>query len=183
MTSSPDDQEPTRDPGPTERPGDARGYTVTYWGTVAADWIDANEHMNVSWYDSLFDIAEMRFFDAFGIDDAYIHRTGLSFFRLERFVLYERELLVGDTVEARSRVLWSDFRRVHHFHELWNIEKGYRAALVDAISIHVDLGKRKSARIEMPEIRQPLETLLAEHTARPFPEGVLTREAGRRLQP
>lgn len=157
-----------------------RGYRVSFAGEVAPAWIDANDHMNVSWYDTVFDKAEQRFFEAFGIDDDFIRRTRKSFFRLERLVRYERELLLGDQVEARSRVIWSDFRRIHHFHELWNTGQGYRAAVADAISIHVDLAIRRSTPIEMPEVREPLEQLLAECSAFPRPEGVLHRISGRR---
>lgn len=158
------------------------GYRVSFVGTVAPEWIDANDHMNVSFYDAVFDMAEQRFFEEFAIEDDFIRRTRMSFFRLERLVRYDRELLRGDRLEARSRVIWSDFRRVHHFHELWNVDQGYRAAIVDAISIHVDLRARKSAPIELPEVREPLELLLAEYNASPRPEGILPRIDGRRPQ-
>ncbi len=155
---------------------------ITYQGRVGKDWIDANDHMNVSWYDRVFDAAEKRFFEVFGIDDHYIQRTGLSFFRLERLVRYERELQLDDRLEARSHVVWTDFRRVHHFHELRNVGENFRAAWVDAVSIHVDLSLRKSVPISLPEVKTPLEQHFRDHSALRLPEGVPSRKEGRRLR-
>lgn len=158
------------------------GFSLSFRGAVVPEWIDINDHMNVSWYDRLFDRAERTFFEEFGIGDAYILRTGLSVFRLERLVVYERELRLGDRVEVRSRVLWTDMRRVHHFHELWNMDAGYRAAISDAVSIHVDLNLRKSTAMELPDVVQPLRRLLSDHAAAPPPPGVLARQDGRRVR-
>lgn len=155
-------------------------FCTTFHGQVAPGWIDVNGHMNVSWYDRLFDDAEERLFCEFGIGEPYILRTGLSVFRLERVVVYRRELMQGDRLEMRSRVLWSDLRRVHHFHELWNSGAGYRAAHADVVSIHVDLAVRKSTPATLPEVIDPLRRLLAAHRAAPLPEGVVPRIDGRR---
>ena len=164
-------------------PASAQGPSVTFRGRVGPEWIDANRHMNVSAYDRVFDAAEKAFFEEFGVGDAYIRRTGLTCFRLEKHVRYERELLEGDPLEVRSRVAWTDFRRIHHFHELWNVEAGYRAAFADSLSIHVDLGRRKSAIVELPEIRRPLERLANAHAALPSPAGMAPRVNGRRVGP
>ena len=161
---------------PAERPEPL----ISYRGRVAPNWVDVNRHMNVSWYDRVFDMAEHTLFEAFGIEDGYIARTRLSIFRLERLVRYERELLEADAIEVASRVVWTDFRRVHHFHELRNVAKGYRAASVDALSIHVDLRLRKSAPMSLPETTIPLARLAREHALLPQAEGVLARINGRR---
>lgn len=158
----------------------AAPFSITFRGPVEADWIDVNQHMSAGFYDQLFDRSEMALFTEFGIADPYILRTGLSYYRLERLVVYARELMQGDPLEVRSRVLWTDLRRVHHFHELWNRAAGYRAAYADVISIHVDLRTRKSAVATLPEVTEPLRRLCAAHTAHPLPEGVLQRVNGRR---
>lgn len=155
-------------------------FSISFRGRVEPEWIDINGHMNVSWYDRLFDVAEKTCFETFGIGDNYIQRTGFSFFRLERFLVYEREALLDAAVEIRSRLLWTDMRRVHHFHELWNATGNYRAAHVDAISIHVDLNTRRSAPITLSEVSEPLRRLTAEQALGAFPVGVLRRVDGRR---
>ncbi len=149
--------------------------STTYRGVVIPEWIDANRHMNVSAYDGVFDAAERSFFDEFGLGNPYIARTGLSCFRLERCVRYERELVEGDAVEVRSRIAWTDFRKIHHFHELWNLGLGRRAAFADVLSIHVDLRSRSSVSIEYPEIRMPLVRLAEAHALLPTPSGMIHR--------
>lgn len=158
-------------------------FSVTMRGQVESDWIDVNGHMSAGYFDRLFDRAEESLFTEFGIADPYILRTGLSYYRLERIVIYARELMQGDPLEVRSRVLWTDLRRVHHFHELWNTAAGYRAAYCDGISIHVDLTTRKSAVATLPEVTEPLLRLRAAHSTPPLPEGVVHRVNGRRVGP
>jgi acyl-CoA thioester hydrolase len=153
--------------------------SLSFKDAVGADWIDANGHMNVSWYDKVFDAAEKRFFEEFAINDELIGRTGTSFFRLEKFVRYEREILSGDAVEVHSRIIWTDFKRLHHFHELVNVSRGIRAAYADALSIHVDLNTRKGAEIMLPEVRVPFERLTTAQAELTRPRGVLARRRGR----
>ncbi|MCB1462849.1 MAG: thioesterase family protein [Nitratireductor sp.] len=153
---------------------------VSFRGEVGPDWLDANEHMNVSWYDRVFDEAEMRFFVEFGIEENSIRETGLTFFRLEKLVGYERENMSGDAIEVRSRVIWTDFRRVHHFHEMWNLTRQYRAAHVDAVSIHVDLRTRKSVEMTSPQARAVIARCVAAHAGEPPVAGILHRIEGRR---
>ncbi|WP_281985019.1 acyl-CoA thioesterase [Thalassorhabdomicrobium marinisediminis] len=146
-----------------------RDYSVSFRGSVLDSWIDVNGHMNVAWYDHVFDTAESLFFEEFAIDDAYIRRTGFSFFRIERLVRYAHEVLPADPIEVRSRVLWSNLQRVHHVHELWVPGRSERCAISDAVSIHVDLSTRRPVAIDLPEVVDPLRNLLAAHTAAPPP--------------
>ncbi|WP_116597420.1 thioesterase family protein [Primorskyibacter marinus] len=160
-------------------PRAGRDYFVSFRGSVADSWIDVNGHMNVSWYDHVFDTSESLFFEEFAIDDAYIQRTGFSFFRIERLVRYENEVLPAAPIEVRSRVLWSDMRRVHHVHELWVPGKTDRCAISDAVSIHVDLRTRRPAVMELPEVVHPFRRLLKAHSAAPPPAGLPKRINGR----
>ncbi|MGJ4859887.1 thioesterase family protein [Labrys sp. La1] len=152
--------------------GDPRPY-VSFRGAVEPHWLDVNRHMNVSWYDGVFDSAESDLFDVFGIRDAYIRRTNYSIFRLEKTVRYERELMLGGRLEVRSLVLWTDLKRIHHFHELWNVDQDYRAATAEGVSIHVDLRLRKAAKILDAEVTAPLIRLAAEHGRLARPKGVV----------
>lgn len=149
---------------------------ISFRGSVEPRWLDVNQHMNVSWYDRVFDIAETELFKVFGIHDDYIRGTSYSFFRLEKSVRYERELMPNAKLEARSTVLWTDLKRVHHFHELWNVDQDYRAATVEGLSIHVDLRVRKAAKIVVPDVADRLSALATEHAHLPWPKGVLRRD-------
>jgi acyl-CoA thioester hydrolase len=145
----------------------AGGPFVGFEGAVQPAWLDANDHMNVAWYDHVFDIAESALFAAFAIDDGYIRANGRTMFRLEKRVRYERELRGGDRLRVEGRIVGTDERLVKHFHELLNLTTGVRAATAEYVSIHVDLAKRKSARITDPIVLTPLRALAARHAALP----------------
>lgn len=140
---------------------------IGFEGEVEAAWLDVNDHMNVAWYDYVFDIAESALFAAFSIDDDYIRANGRTMFRLEKRIRYERELVRGNSIKVESRIVSTDERLVKHFHELLNLSTGVRAATADYVSIHVDLGKRKPARIIDPVVLEPLRTLAERHASLP----------------
>jgi acyl-CoA thioester hydrolase len=162
-------------------PPPERASFVSYSGRVGPDWIDVNRHMNTSWYDYVFDRAEKGLFDAFGLTEKRIRDTGLSAFRLEKLVEYNRETMLDDLFEVRSRLVWTDYRRLHHLHEMWNVTRGHRSAYADCISMHVDLSIRKGAEIADEAMRAVLARFLDANAALPLPVGVPQRVRGRRI--
>lgn len=141
------------------------GFFVGYEGVVGDGWIDANDHMNVSWYDRVFDAAESQLFEAFGIDEAYIARTRHGMFRVEKTIRYERELLAGDRIRVTGRIAAFDGRGVRHTHELVNVATGRRAATATYASLHVDLSRRKVAAVADPDVLAALRALASAHGA------------------
>lgn len=147
-------------------------------GRVEPMWIDRNEHMNVSRYDQVFDTAESRFYADCGIDAGLqARRRGL--FRLEKHIRYQRELRLGAAIAVATRIVWTDLKRIHVFHEMWNADESYRAATMECIAIHMDLDARKPIRIDDPEVRRRIEAMAAAHAGLPAPED-LGRRVGRR---
>lgn len=147
---------------------------------VSEDWLDANQHMNVSMYDQVFDLAELRFFEEFGISENSIVATRFTAFRLEKFISYENETMLGDKIEIHSRIIWTDFTRIHHFHEIQNLTRNRRSAFADAISIYVDLRSRKSLEMPPSHGRAQLQRYFELSRASCSPDGVLARKNGRR---
>lgn len=138
---------------------------VGFEGVVGDDWIDFNGHMNVNWYDRVFDAAESRLFEAFGVDEGYITRTRHGMFRIEKAIRYERELLLGDRIRVTGRIAAFDGRGVRHIHELVNIGTGIRAATATYASLHVDLSRRKVAAVSDSDVLAALRTLASAHGA------------------
>lgn len=141
----------------------APAFHVGFEGVVKPEWIDINEHMNVRWYDHVFDNAEHDLIEAIGISDPYIAASGFTIYRLEKRIRYERELLLGEQLLVKSRITFTDERILKHRHELLNLSRNIRAASAEYTSIHVDLSVRKSARISDPAILEPLRKLFAAH--------------------
>lgn len=139
------------------------------------EWIDSNGHMNLAYYVVVFDLATDALFDHLGIGIPYREATGNSCFTAETHTIYEREVTLGDRLVVRTRLLDADAKRLHYFHEMFHAADGFRACVQELISLHVDMGVRRTA--PFPGDRQRvIDAFLQGNVEMPFPV-----EAGRRI--
>ncbi len=139
--------------------------------SVREEWLDYNGHMNVAYYVLVLDRATDIFMDAIGVDAAYRARAKGSLFALEQHVIYLDEVRLGDSLRVTTQLVDHDDKRVHYFHRMYHGEKGYLAASGEFLSVHVDLGARRS-RPFPPEITARIKRMKAAHTALSRPEEV-----------
>jgi len=78
---------------------------MSYRGTVYAWHCDHVGHMNVMWYAAKFDEASWNFLAQIGITPSYLRRNERGMAAVQQNISYRRELLSGDIVEVRSRLL------------------------------------------------------------------------------
>jgi len=142
--------------------------------TVPREWIDINEHMNATHYGLVIYDAHVRLTEVLGIGEDYVRATQCSKVVVESHMVYEREVALGDEIEVRSWLLAVDAKRLHFFHELWNVTRGARAATSEQVDVHVDLKLRQSARFPEP-LYQALQERVREMLAVPAPRGVGSR--------
>lgn len=135
--------------------------------TVRREWLDYNEHMNVTWYTKVFDDAGEMFMRAIGMGEDYtrVHRS--SWVILEAHTCYLAEARLDERLRVTGRVLAHDAKRVHLFLEL-DGEAG-PAATCEMMIMHVDLDTRRSAPFPAPTLLL-LESIAAEHARLPAPE-------------
>jgi len=112
---------------------------------VPREWIDGNGHMSARFYSLLVFDAHWQFSDAIGLGSAYIRERNLGKNIVEGHMVYERELLEGDRIEVASRLLAVSDKGVHIAHEIFNVDKNYRAAIWEELDLHVDLNTRRAA--------------------------------------
>jgi acyl-CoA thioester hydrolase len=144
-----------------------------YRTEVRQDWIDYNGHMNVAYYVLAFDYGTEAFWEYLGIGEDYLKRTGNSTFALESHVTYQGEVRLGDPLRITSQLLGFDAKRIHFFHRMFHGGKGYLAATLECVSVHVSLDNRRAAPFPDDRIAL-LERVTAAHAALGLPE-----EAGR----
>lgn len=125
----------------TEREG---GWTITYRGLVYPWHCDHMGHMNVMWYTGKFDEATWGFFALLGITPTYVRERGCGMVAVEQKVQYHRELLAGDLVFARSRLLEVRDKALRFEHELVNAQTDVVAATTELTGVHLDLKLRKA---------------------------------------
>src|SRR5262245_47487838 len=86
---------------------------------VEPSWIDYNGHLNMAYYNVLFDRAVDEVFELLGCGVDYV-RTGFSTFTAEVHVRYLRELHAGDPVRVTFQLLDYDSKRMHCFEQLFH---------------------------------------------------------------
>ena len=142
---------------------------------VEPAWIDWNGHLNMAYYNVLFDRAADHFLAGVGISPAYVRERAGSIMTAEIHVRYLREVFREDPLRVRIRVLAVDDKRLHLFSELLHAEEGWVSATSEQMNLHVDMEKRRVAPWPA-DIRAALEARAAAARDLPPPTDV-----GRRI--
>lgn len=148
---------------------------------VQADWIDYNGHLNMAYYNVLFDRGVDEASMELGLGPDYLERCKASFFTAEVHVGYLRELEVGDPVFSTFQLIDFDDKRMHFYQELFHAEEGWISATSEQLSLHVDM-KAKKVTPWPDTIRDALQAMYDAHSILPTPERVgrkigITRKA------
>ena len=136
---------------------------------VEPSWIDYNGHLNMAYYNVLFDRCVDEAYELLGIGADYLSRHGHSTFTAEAHVRYLRELHEGDPVRATFQMLDYDSKRIHYFQQLFHATDGWMSATSENMTLHVDMAARKVA--PFPEaVRRTLCRMKMAHARLPRPE-------------
>ena len=142
--------------------------------TVQPDWIDYNGHLNMAYYNVLFDRGSDELFEHFGYSADSIQAKGFSTFSAEYHVCYLRELHEGDQVYVTSQLLDMDEKRFHFYQELHH-ESGWLSATGEGLGLSIDLSGPRVAPLPAPTYAA-MQEVLNRHANLPYPE-----RAGRRI--
>ena len=139
--------------------------------TIIADWIDYNGHLNMAYYNVIFDHGVDHVYDFLGIGEAYTQAGIGSCFTMEVHVHYLNELSLGDEVEVHLQLLDFDHKRVHFFEQMYHKSEGYLAATSEQIGMHIDMSTRRSAPFP-DEVIEKLTDLKQAHEGLAVPDQV-----------
>ena len=142
---------------------------------VEPAWIDYNGHLNMAYYNVLFDRAVDEAFELLGCGLDYVKTRKHSCFTAEVHVRYLRELHAGDPVRVTFQLLDYDAKRMHYFEQLFHADEGWVSATSENMSLHVDMAAGRP-RPFPPKSRACLARMKAAHGQLPRPEA-----AGRRI--
>jgi acyl-CoA thioester hydrolase len=160
------------------KPGPALAFAAPFVSapmTVEPGWIDYNGHLNMAYYNVLFDRAVDEVYELLGCGLAYLKETQHSCFTAEVHVRYLRELNAGDRVRVSFQLIDFDLKRLHYFEELRHADDGWLSATSENMALHVDMAARKT--VPFPQnIAARLAAMKAAHAALPAPEAL-----GRRI--
>jgi acyl-CoA thioester hydrolase len=142
---------------------------------VEPEWIDYNGHLNMAYYNVLFDRAVDDAYELMGCGTAYLKDTRHSTFTAEAHIRYLRELHAGMPVRVTLQLLDFDTKRMHYFEQLFHAEEGWLSATSENMVLHVDMTAKKV--VPFPDfLRAQLAKVKATHAHLPVPEGI-----GRRI--
>ncbi|MCB1493773.1 MAG: thioesterase family protein [Rhodobiaceae bacterium] len=130
--------------------------------TVEGDWLDYNGHMNMAYYNVLFDGCVDDAFMTFGLGPDYVADYNASYFTLEAHVTYLGEIGGGDETICTFQILDFDAKRVHFFQELHRVSDGLLSATSEQMCMHVDMTTRRSAPFP-PDILEKIAKMAAGH--------------------
>jgi len=135
---------------------------------VEPAWIDYNGHLNMAYYNVLFDRAVDEAYELLGIGLDYVKKRRHSLYTAEVHVRYLRELHAGDPVRVTFQLLGYDKKRVHYFEQLIQTAENAVSATSENLALHVDMDGKRSAPFPQ-SVLDRLEKMSDSHARLPHP--------------
>jgi len=142
---------------------------------IEPQWIDYNGHLNVAYYNVLFDRAVDEVYEPLGLGPDYLKATKHSTMVVESHVRYLREVHQDAPVKIIVQLLAYDEKRIHLFEQLLHATEGWVSSTSESMTVHVDMTAKKVAPFPA-NILNTLEKMKAAHATLPWPDG-----AGRKV--
>ena len=121
---------------------------------IIKDWIDYNDHMNVSYYLLIFDkFGADTLNDIFRMGEHSAKTTKKSTMMVESHITYNHELLLNDKVDINLVYFDHDKKRLQYKMEMIHKEKNYLASTIEVLALYVDLNERKVAEFEEEKVQ------------------------------
>lgn len=142
---------------------------------IEPQWIDYNGHLNMAYYNVLFDRCIDQMWLELGIGPDYMKTRHGSTFTAEAHVRYLREVHLGDPVQVSVYLIEADDKRIHTFEELRHATEGWLSATSENMTLHVDINARKTAPFPA-DIAARIRDVVTAHGTVARPDGI-----GRRI--
>ena len=116
---------------------------------IIKDWIDYNNHLNVSFYLLIFDkFGADVLNDIFKMGEHSAKTTGKSTMIVESNITYNQELRLNDEVDVNLIYFDHDKKRLQYKMEMIHKEKKFLASTIEILALYVDLNTRKVSEFE-----------------------------------
>ncbi|NTS29676.1 (3S)-malyl-CoA thioesterase [Phyllobacterium sp. YR620] len=137
---------------------------------IEKEWIDYNGHLNMAYYNVVFDRGGDEFLSELGFGPTYAAERKLTIYTAEVHICYVQELHLDDVVTVTNQLIDYDSKRLHTYLEIIH-KDGWVAATCEVLSLHVDMSGPKVT--PFPEDVLPkLEFYMKEHAQLPAPDRV-----------
>ncbi|MGH6861814.1 MAG: thioesterase family protein [Phyllobacterium sp.] len=109
---------------------------------IEKDWIDYNGHLNMAYYNVVFDRGGDEFLAELGFGPKYAAERRLTIYTAEVHICYVQEIHLDHVVTVTSRLIDFDAKRLHTYNEILH-QDGWVAATAEVLSLHVDMSGPK----------------------------------------
>ena len=121
---------------------------------ILKEWIDYNDHMNVSYYLLIFDKYGADVLnDNFKMGEHSAKTTGKSTMIVETNITYNQELKLGDEVDVNLVYFDHDRKRLQYKMEMIHKEKKFLASTIEVLALYVNLNNRKVSEFEDEKVK------------------------------
>ena len=121
---------------------------------IIQEWIDYNNHMNVSYYLLIFDKYGADVLnEIFKMGEHSAKTTGKSTMIVESHITYNKELQLNDEVDINCVYFDHDKKRLQYKMEMTHKDKKYLASTIEILALYVDLNERKVTEFEDEKVK------------------------------
>jgi len=117
---------------------------------IEPQWIDYNGHLNVAYYNVLFDRAVDELYEPLGLGPEYLKAHKHSTMIAESHVRYLREVRESYPLKVSVQLLGYDDKRIHLFEEILHASENWVSATCETMTLHVDMTAKKVAPFPKP---------------------------------
>lgn len=134
------------------------------------EWIDYNGHLNMAYYNVVFDRGGDEFLAELGFGPKYAAERKLTIYTAEVHICYVQEIHLDHIVTVTSQLIDFDAKRLHTYNEIVH-KDGWVAATAEVLSLHVDMSGPRV--VPFPDDVLPmLELYKQAHSRLPMPARV-----------
>ncbi|MBM3566863.1 MAG: thioesterase [Alphaproteobacteria bacterium] len=119
-------------------------WPITYRGAVYPAECDHVGHMNVAYYVAKFDGATWNYFAMIGMTPDYFRTQNRGMAAVQQNIAYKRELMPGDVVTVRTRLLEIRERVIRFEHIMADSVSGEVSATAEMTGVHLDKALRRA---------------------------------------
>ncbi len=133
---------------------------------VIKEWIDYNDHMNVSYYLLMFDkYGADTLNNIFKMGEHSAKTTKKSTMIVESHITYNQELQLNDEVDINLIYFDHDKKRLQYKMEMIHKEKKFLASTIEILALYVDLSERKVVEFEKEKV-QIMDNFISENKSK-----------------
>ena len=121
---------------------------------IIKEWIDYNDHLNVSYYLLIFDKYGADLLNnIFKMGEHSAKTTGKSTMIVESNITYSQELKIDDEVDINLIYFDHDKKRLQYKMEMIHKKERYLASTIEILALYVDLNTRKVSEFEEEKVK------------------------------